>query len=111
DLSNSERKAEDIPLPPRSAGIWGRSLLASSVPPSGCIPAMAESAAAGACLTLSSLELWAGGFCGGGFCPAERTCNPATIHPRIKQRRMLITTTTEPPPYRRLADGCSAPDF
>src|SRR5208337_2090540 len=96
-------KAEDIPLPPSSAGIWGRPLLASSVPPSGSILAMAESAAAGAVLTPSSPGVWAGGFWGGGFCPAERTCNPAIIHPRIKQRRMLITTTTELPPYRQLA--------
>src|ERR1019366_1175275 len=110
DLFNPDRKAVEVPLPPSSAGICGGSLFVSSAPPSGSIPAMADSAAAGAVLTPSSTGFWAGGFCGGGFCPAERNCSPATIHTRIKQRRILITTTTEPPAYRQLAGGCFAPD-
>src|ERR1039458_7054173 len=103
-------KAEEIPGPPRSAGIWGRLVLASSAPPSGSIPSMAETAPAGAGLTLASPELGDGRFCAGGFCPAERTCNAVTKHPRINRRRIPITTTKEPPPYRQFADGCFALD-
>src|SRR5271169_6160034 len=103
--------AEDITAPPSRAGILGKSLLVSSVPPSGCIPAMAESAAAGACLLSLSLGVWTGGFCGGWSCPTETPRNPANSNTRTKEGRMLITATTESQPYHRLADGYSDPDF
>src|SRR5437016_12512281 len=104
--------ADDIPAPPSSAGVCGKSLLVSSVPTSPCIPAMAESAGAGAVLVLASSppDVWAGGFCAAGFCPAEKICSPATIHPRIKQCPIFIAATTGQPQYRQLAGGCFAPD-
>src|ERR1700674_2029394 len=103
---------DEVPAPPSSAGICGKSLLVSSVPTSPSIPAMAESAAAGAVLTLASSlpGVCAGGFCADGFCPAEKICNPATIHPRIKQYRILIAAPMGQPRYRQLAGGCFAPD-
>ncbi len=46
---------------------------------------MAETAAAGAVLTvLSSLGLWVGGFCEGWSCPTEKTWNPDNSKEVIK---------------------------
>ena len=50
------------------------------------------------------------GFAEPGSAPPREPRNPATIHARIKQRRILITTTTGPPPYRAAAAECSGPD-
>src|SRR5450432_2502913 len=76
-----------MPTPPSRAGICGKVLLLSSVAASACMPAIPETAVAGAVLALESSP----GFCAVETAGAEMTCNPATNHATIKFCRMLIT--------------------